>query len=183
MKRVLSYLVVSIMFVLPLSVKAASGISKGVDCDKAFDANNNRTCTVKFSITDENGLEKMVVTLKESGDAEITDVSNYPGSSWTISNVTEPDANRTRTVTLTSPGEKGEGELFQFTYHSLTGGDDCYVELGYNGQPVSTPNQPDQPTDNKDTGATLPFVALGTISVIAVGAYLVTRNKTKMYKI
>lgn len=184
MKKFLSYLVVSMMFVLPLSVNAASSIVQGSDCGK-FDSNNQSNCTVRYNITDADGLETMIVTLTESGDAKILSIDNYPGSSWTVANVTEPDANRTRTVTLTSPGEKGEGELFQFTYQSSTGAtDNCRVELRYQGQVASTPETPsDNPTDNKDTGATLPFVALGSIAVLAVGVYLVTKNKTKMYKI
>ncbi len=184
MKKVLSYLVVSMMFVLPLSVNAEGSVVPGADCGK-FDSNNQSNCTVKYNIEDENGLETIIVTLTENGDAKILSIDNYPGSSWTVANVTEPDANRTRTVTLTSPGEKGEGELFQFTYQSSTGEtSSCRVDIKYQGKVVSTPETPsDNPTDNKDTGATLPFVALGSIAVIAVGVYLVTRNKTKMYKI
>ena len=65
------------------------------------------------------------------------------------------------------------------------------VEVSIAGQNINTPTtstttvtkDTDTPTSNKDTGVSFPYIALGTIVLVAGGAYIATRNKSKMYKI
>ena len=180
MKKFLSLMVVTLVGLLPFVVNAASSISPGSDCGQ-LDSEGNSRCTVHYKIDDQDGLTSMIITLTEKGGATVTNVDNIAGSEWTISD--QKHEGNVYTITLTSPGVKGEGDLFYFTYKG-SGEDDCTVAIGYNGQVQSTPTPtPNTPEDNKDTGSALPYVALGTIALVAVGAYLATRNKTKLYKI
>ncbi len=179
MKKFLSLMVMTLACLLPLVVSANS-ISPGADCGQA-DAEGNSRCTVHYNIDEQDGLTSMVVTLTEQGGATVTNVDNIAGSEWTITD--QKHEGNVYTITLTAPGVRGEGDLFYFTYKK-SGEEDCKVILGYNGQVVNTPTPtPNKPEDNKDTGSALPYVALGTIALVAVGAYLATRNKTKLYKI
>ncbi len=184
MKKLFGFMVMSLVAVImPFTVKAATNISVGSqDCKR--DDNDNITCTVHYNITDSE--ENLTVTLTEEGGATVTAINPATGSDWNL--VGSPnEVNNVWTVVLASPGTSGEGDLFTFTY-TASGTEDCrvVVALGETQVPVTptpTPSTPDEPTDNKQTGATLPYIALGAVVLIATGAYLATRNKAKMYKI
>ncbi len=183
MKKMFGFLMLSLVALLPLSTKAATSIVP--NCGQQ-DANGVITCTVAYNITDEEGVDSLTLTLTEKGGAEVVDVVDATGSEWNVSSKNED--NGVWTVILASIGVTGEGNLFTFSYRP-SGEADCGVNIALNGQNVpitpTTPetSDPDTPTDNKQTGATLPYIALGTIAVLATGVYLATRNKAKMYKI
>ena len=186
MKKILGLLMLSVVTLLPMSTKAAVSIAP--NCGQQ-DANGVITCTVAYDITDAEGVESLTLTLTEKGGAEVVDVVDATGSEWTVSSKNEKSG--VWTVILASIGVTGEGNLFTFSYRP-SGSEDCEVAITLNGQQVpvtpptetpSTPSNPDTPTDNKQTGATLPYIALGVIALGATGAYLATRNKSKMYKI
>ena len=111
MKKIFGLMVMSLVALLPLSAKAAVAISK--NCSTA-DANGVITCTLGYSITDEEGASSLTVTLTELGGAEIVDVMDANDSEWSVSNKNE--SNGVWTVILASPGVNGEGSLFTFTY-------------------------------------------------------------------
>lgn len=176
MKKLLGFMVMTLVALLPFTVNAATKLN--YNCGSQ-DANGNITCTISYVI--DASEESLTVNLTEFGGADITSIVPANGSDWTISSSNE--LNGVWTIILTSPGVTGEGNLFTFTYHA-SGQDDCHITLALgNDQQNLTPVTPDEPTDNKQTGATLPYIALGAVAVIATGAYLATRNKAKMYKI
>ena len=181
MKKMFGFLMLSLVALLPLSTKAATSIVP--NCGQQ-DANGVITCTVAYNITDEEGVDSLTLTLTEQGGAEIVDVVDATGSEWNVSSKNE--ANGVWTVILASIGVTGEGNLFTFSYRP-SGEEDCEVQIALNGQTVPVAPAPetpaDTPTENKQTGATLPYIALGAIAVLATGAYLATRNKAKMYRI
>ena len=181
MKKIFGLMLLSVLALLPLNTKAA--ISINPNCGQA-DSNGVITCTVAYNITDEEGAESLTLTLTEKGGAEVVDVIDATGSEWSVSSKNED--NGVWTVILASIGVTGEGNLFTFSYRP-SGEEDCEVQIALNGQTVPVAPAPetpaDTPTDNKQTGATLPYIALGAIAVLATGAYLATRNKAKMYKI
>jgi len=177
MKRFLGLIGMALVALLPFAVSAKIQISTGENC-KTTNEDGSVTCTMLYEITDKQETS-LVVTLTEKGGAAITEIKNANDTDWTVADTEEK--NNVWTVTLTSPGVKGEGELFTFTY-TPSGEDDCKVVPSLANGTVVTPEE-DKPTDNKDTGATLPYVALGAIALVAVGAYVATKNKSKMYKI
>lgn len=181
MKRFLSIMVMALVLVFPFTVKAAK-TNISVNCTNTLDASGNYTCTVAGS-TDSSEVSNLTITLTEKGGAEITKVYGANDTDWTLSNSPE-DVDGVWTVLLTSPGIEGEDDLFKFDYKP-SGTEDCGITITLDGETKTvTPSQtPDNPTENKDTGATLPFVALGVVGLCAVGAYVVTKNKSKMYKI
>ena len=179
MKKVLSLLSVMVMAILlvPMVPKAATGIVP--NCGNK-DAQGNVTCTIVYNITSSSGLSNLTVTLTEEGGADITSIVDADDSEWSVGSKTEATAG-VWTVNLVSPGVSGEGNLFKFTYKA-SGSTDCKIRVALNNETATiTPN--DTPTDNKQTGATLPYIALGAVVILATGAYLATRNKAKMYKI
>ena len=182
MKKGLSLLLMAMMMVLPLNVRAAQSIYINPDeivCT-ADSSNGRYNCTVPYEILDE-AISEVNVTLTGEGGAEIISAETYPGSEWTVAKTTPSGS--VWTVNLESIGVTGEGTLFRFSYRP-SGTDNCRVVVSVNGTQASvTPPKKDEPTDNKQTGATLPYIALGTMAVVAVGAYIAVRNKAKMYRI
>ena len=183
MKKILGLMVLALVVLLPMNTRAATSIN--YNCGQA-DANGVITCTITYNITGDE-VDSLTVTLTEKGGADVTDVAEAAGSEWSISTKNEVDG--VTTIVLGSVGLTGEGDLFTFSYRP-SGEEDCEVQITLDGQnvpvtpPDPTPETPsDTPTDNKQTGATLPYVALGVIAVAATGAYLATRNKSKMYRI
>ena len=75
----------------------------------------------------------------------------------------------------------GEGSLFSFSYKP-SGTTDCKVQIALGDTKIEVTPE-DTPTENKDTGSTLPYIALGAIALVAVGSYVATKNKSKVYKI
>ncbi len=179
MKKYLGLLLMALVVLIPLNVKAA-GLAirdpqSNGDCKSTGDG--VITCTLVYQINEGN-VDEATVTLTEKGGAKIQSVTSAAGSDWTVSDHTS--SNGVWTVKLNSIGVTGSGNLFTFTYVP-SGSDDCGVEVATEGKVV--PVTPDTPTDNKQTGTTLPYIALGGIVVLATAAYLATRNKSKMYKI
>ncbi len=178
MKKGLSLLLMTMMVFLPLRTKAAVALDN--QCSEA-DSNGIINCTVTYNIVGDAASE-LTVNLTEGGGAQVTDILTASGSEWSVASRNE--VGNVWTVNLESIGVTGEGTLFRFSYRP-SGSDDCKItiELGETQITVAPPTTPDEPTDNKQTGATLPYIALGTMAVVAVGAYIAVKNKAKMYRI
>jgi hypothetical protein len=180
MKKYLGLLIVSVLVLLPFTVKATSSVN--YMCEDNGD--NSKTCVVTHDFDQEYDIA--TVTLTEEGGAEITMVEQI-GDDWTVQSDKEGSV---WTVTATSPGIDGTGQLFKFTYN-VSGEDDCAIVIEFEGAkktvvdetPDKPTEEPDTPTEQKQTGATLPFVALGVIALIAGGAYISTKSKAKMYRL
>ena len=169
MKKYLSFLVMGLIAVLPLGVRAATTID--VTCGNA-DSNGNKTCVVSAETTETT----LTVKLTEEGGADITGVND---GEWTISNQNE--SNGVWTIDVTGI-DGGEINLFSFTY-KVSGTNDCRIIVSLGDQTVPTIPDPDTPTEQKQTGSSLPYVALGAIAILAGGAYVTTKNKAKMYRL
>jgi len=182
MKKIFSLMVATVVAVLPFKVFAAVNLSNGINCEEA-NSDGVKTCTVSGNLT--TAYESLTVTLTEGGGADIQTISNVTSSDWSVSSQNEANGVWTVVLSYGSPETStGEADLFKFTY-KVSGEDDCLVTVGVEGATASTPKTPskDTTTENKQTGSTLPYIALGTIAVLAGFSYLATKNKTKMYKI
>ena len=173
MKKKLSLLVMGLLVVLPFSVKAKTVLQVPISCT-SVDSNGYKTCTVVAETND----GEVTVTLTEEGGAEVTDIQN---GDWLISSKNKSGS--VWTVVLSGP-EDGEITLFKFTYKG-SGETDCRVVLSTESQTIPTPpdTETDKPTPQKQTGSSLPYVALGAIALLAGGAYVTTKNKAKMYRL
>lgn len=172
----------SVVAVLPFTVKASSEIT--YNCGSA-DAEGVRTCTVGYIVDQSTPQESVSVKLTEHGGADIIDITGISDSEFSISSKNEVDG--VWSIVLVSPDSvSGELSLFTFKYKQ-SGNSDCNVTIGIgnDNKEVESPDTPtpDTPTENVKTGSTLPYIALGVIAVIAGGAYILTKNKSKMYKI
>ncbi len=182
MKKIFGFVALMVVALLPLCVaKASTGIN--YKCDQGEEI---VTCTVTYDIST-NPETNLTVKLTEEGGAKIeqSSITNAADSNWNVDGASP--LNNVWTVNLASMepnGITGTGNLFTFKYKK-SGTTDCKVilSLGDKTVPITPPKTPDEAADNKQTGATLPYIALGTIAVVAVGAYIATRNKAKMYKI
>ena len=179
MKKILSFMVMSLVAVLPLSVNAASKIT--YNCGD-FDAEGVRTCTVGYVIDESTPQDSVSVKLTEHGGAEILNVNGVSDSEFSISTQNEVDG--VWSIVLIAPDTvAGEYSLLTFKYKQ-SGTEDCKVTVGIGNDNKDVEEVPtDEPTEQKPTGATLPYIALGAIALVATGAYLTTKNKSKMYKI
>jgi hypothetical protein len=207
MKKILSFMVMAIVMVLPLTVKADVNLDdKKWKCSEA-NANNEVTCVINATFDDGN-LESLTLKLNEYGGAEILKIESVATSDWTVQNQVDKGTYWDVTVSLNGPGQAGEFDLFSVTYKA-SGLDDCKIGVELNGIEIKTPEPKETPRGkcvedkvNKKyyiddvevtesqykeqctpTGATLPYLALGAMVVLAAAAYVTTKNKTKMYKI
>lgn len=181
MKKILSFLVMSLVAILPFEVSAASKIT--YDCSD-FDAEGIRNCTVGYVIDQSTPQDSVSVKLTEHGGAEITTINGVSDSEFSISTQNETDGVYSVVLIAVNGKQSGEHSLLTFRYKK-SGTEDCKVTVGIGNDNKDLPEEttPDEPTENVKTGSTLPYIALGTITLIAIGAYLTTKNKSKMYKI
>lgn len=177
MKKLLSLLVGGLVL-LPFSVNALTVVNP-VSCT-AVDSDGNKTCTIAVDSGTE-AFESFTATLTEQGGADIQSVFNTTGSDWSLVGTPADNGNGVWTVNVSSPGVSGEMSLFSFTY-KVSGETDCKINVSLNGSTASTP-ETNEPTQNKQTGSTIPFIALGAMALLAGGAYVATKNKSKMFNI
>ncbi len=180
MKKFLGFVVMSLVAVLPFTVSAASEIT--YTCGEV-DSEGNRTCTVGYIIDQNTPQDSVSVTLTEQGGADITAVNSISNSEFAIS--TQNETNGVWSVVLASPDTVyGEFSLFTFTY-KVSGEEDCKITIaiGNDNKDVTTSTTPDTPSENPQTGSSLPYIALGGVLLVAGVAYFATKNKSKMYKI
>lgn len=175
MKRFLSLLVIGLIVVVPFKVRAVTELSP--KCDKDTEGNISCTLAAKF----DEAVDNVVVTLTEKGGADIVSIYEITDSNWTIASKPEVDGVHTVTLNYGNPSESGEHTLFGFKY-TPSGEDDCTIVITLNDATYNTPT-PDVPTTNKQTGISVPYIALGAITLLAVGAYMTTKNKAKMFNI
>lgn len=177
MKKILSFLVMGLVAILPLTVNADSEIT--YNCGSA-DAEGIITCSVGYKIDQNDPQESVSVKLTEFGGADITEINGVSDSEFSISSKNEVDG--VWSIVLVSPDlVSGEYSLLTFKYKT-SGTTDCKITVGIGNQNKDVVES-DKPTENVKTGSTLPYIALGAIAVIAGGAYVATKNKSKMYKI
>lgn len=178
MKRFLSLLVIGLVGVIPFVVKAETSLS--YNCTD-IDTDSYRTCTISADLA--TAADTLKITLTEKGGADVTAIENVTSSEWDVGTPTESAGVHTINLSYVSPdpSHSGETTLFKFTY-KVSGETDCSVLIGLDGisKTVSTPNST---TPNKQTGISVPYIALGAITLLAVGAYMATRNKAKMFNI
>ena len=182
MRKILGFFVMSLVVVLPLSVSAASITPT---CGE-FDSEGIRTCVVTYNNDVES--DSITVLLAEQGGAEILDISGIAGGEFSL--VTSSEENNVWTAVLSTIDPViANYDILTFKYKN-SGTDDCKIKIsiGDISKEVGTSSSggsstTDEPGDQKETGATLPYITLGTIGVVAVGIYFSTKNKTKMYKI
>lgn len=192
MKKYLRIMLMAFLL-LPLCVSAAAKINDPVCTDT--DPDDNKTCTVTATVNSDD--PKLTVTLTEQGGASV-ESSSIIGVDWDVKNVNKTGDVYTVQLELTSePEAAGTYTLFKYTY-KVSGTPECKVTVslgksaptgkcqmtkdGYfiNGEEVTEEvYKAECPT----TGATLPYVAVATIAILAAGAFVATKNKAKMYKI
>lgn len=177
MKKFLGFVVMSLGFVLPLTVNAA------ITCDTKcgdWDENGVRTCVLSCKIDEATPKNKVDVTFTEFGGAEILSVDDIDGEEFQMPyQPIEIDDGFQATVE-TIDAVSGEYNLLKFQY-KRSGTAECKVKVTVDGSSVDVPD--DEPGDPKPLGSTLPYIALGAIALVATGAYITTKNKAKMYKI
>lgn len=177
MKKILSFVVMCLGLVLPFTVNAASQI---VHSCGDFDDDGVRTCTIAYKIDESTPKNRVTVTLTEHGGAEILLVDDFEGEDFYMPG-SATETNGVWTATLQTIDEVyGEYNLLTFKYRK-SGLEDCKVTIaiGEDNKVI----EEDEETENVQTGSTLPYIALGTIALIAVGVYFKTKNKAKLYRI
>jgi len=176
-KRILSFVVLSFAILLPIAVSAAE--EPTYKCTEA-DENNLITCVANWDFNGAENASSANVKLTEHGGAELQAVTDADNTDWSVNELKEDDW----TFVIESPGLEGAHDLFKFSYVA-SGQTGCKIGVNIAGtsSSVAPDNNKDDKAPQKDTGATLPYIALGSIALIAVGAYLATKGKSKLYKI
>ncbi len=165
------------LVLLPLSVKAI-GVNPTPVCSQS---GTQKTCS--FDVIVDSSTTEASFTLTPEGGAVINSVARSDNAAldW---DVTYTQSNGVWTVTIkASNGAISSWNQPVFTYtYTESGQADCNIDY-HPVAPQTTPTQPEPTPENPQTGSTLPYIALGAIVLVATGAYLTTRNKSKMYKI
>ena len=176
MKKYLGIMVVALLILMPRVNAKVTALD--VKCGDA-DASGNITCTVGVKL--DESTTSLKATLIEQGGATVdeTSIAVVDSIDWILDTANPPKKeNGTWTINLTSSiGVTGETSLFKFTYKA-SGTQDCKVSVGVDGV-----TKPTTPPSNPKTGSSLPYIALASISVLAGGAYIATKNKSKMFRL
>lgn len=176
MKRFLGLMVAIVLF-LPFVVSAKDELV--YSCTK-----DGETHVCNVSVKLESGASTLTLTLTEEGGAEITSIVSA-SNEWTLSTKEDNGVHTVNLATNDLEPRGGEQDLIKVTYVE-SGTEDCKIKLALKDASVTIePNEPtDTPnTENPKTGLTMPYIALGIIALGAVGLYIGTKNKSKMYRI
>ena len=175
---------IMVMFIIalfvPMVVHATTQLVSPPSCTVNGKQHN---CTFDVVISDDSVTEKTISFTPVNG-AVVDNVTLEPSATleWEIKGIEKVTKDGAVIWNVTIKHINGaastwDGRILNYTY---TESDTAGCEVSYNLQ-TATPNTPAQ--SNPKTGSTLPYIALGAIVVMAAGAYLATRNKSKMYKI
>lgn len=212
MKKIIGLVIMSLLILIPLNVHATVNVVRNSDGTIPGCSTQGDIITCTIVITDDIGEESITAKLTEKGGAKIIDVTEVNDSDWSIENKNESNGVWTINLvspgvtgevdlftfsykhsgtedcgvslavngkTVATPQPETEKKSCKVTEDK--DGKKTYYDKDLN---VITEEKYNEICETKpDTGSTLPYIALGTIAVLAVGAYLATRNKAKMYKI
>ena len=170
MKKLLLIIAGVILF-LPLGVKAAEWECPGGTSGPIV------TCYFKYDFVNQNTFSANLTAL---GGAIITEVSAYPGQNWVGDPALIAGDGSSATISLANPEPKN-GLLPVITVkYTVSGHEDCGISITpTGGRTTTTPGNPSNPK----TGASLPYLLVGTGAILALGIYLQTSKKEKFYKI
>ena len=170
------------MALLPImNVNAETSIKDAdISCTAKEGTTNEYSCTVKATTTGDAATDldlEIVAT-----NATVNQESITAAGDWTV------DATAYPTLKFTSLGATGTYTLFTFDYTGKT--DDptaeCKVTIKRGADTATHTDDKTEdttPSENKQTGITLPYIILGGAAILAIAVYVGTRNKEKMYKI
>lgn len=190
MKKLFSLMLTLVVAaMLPFGVNAATSgaeivtdSSGNIPCDTPA-SDGSKVCHVKVKFTGEGMTEiNMRLTLEGGSTIKNNQVTVPDNVSWSVN---DDDKNNIIVTNLTG-SFSGESELFTFTLVPGTDPENCAAKISLlNG---STPTKDDDtttdtPTENKQTGVTLPYIFLGGALLVAGYLLISTKNKSKMYKI
>lgn len=176
MKRFLGLMVAIVLF-LPFVVSAKDELV--YSCTE-----EGETHVCKVAVNLGSDASTLTLTLTEEGGAEITSIVSA-SNEWTLSTKENNGIHTVEMVTSDLEPVGGEQDLIKVTYVE-SGTEDCRIRLALNDASVNI--EPDEPTtpsepENPSTGSTIPYIALGVIALGAIGLYIGTKNKSKMYRI
>lgn len=209
MKKILSIIVLAIMFVLPLSVNAALDFS-GFRCDdKVYEADGSvtKTCYIVGSATNGSSLSQFTATLslenmsiKSIQAAEPwTDYSTGTSLSFRASSSISSENFTIATIvfTVNNAAEKCGVQLIPcFDENNNFGcGDPVVVEevytckvvdgtyYGKNGNVVTEEVYNSECVNNPQTGNFVPYLVITAGIILAVSVFTITRKNNTLYKI
>lgn len=183
MKRLMNILVVGLMALAPLTVNAAGTTQLNFtedNCVLKEGESNVYVCTISATTTGEGVTELTIGLTAENATINFESIEGR--GEWMTESTSSP-------LTFTSlSAQTGTYEVFSFEYTKATDGTNCKVKATLNGTDYTINNGDDKtptdtPTENKQTGVTLPYIVLGGAVILAVVGYVSVKNKSKMYKI
>lgn len=178
MKKLLSVLVLSAMFLLPMNAKAAEILFK-TDCEKSCPSGNGK-CTANcwVDVTGNVGsLTEADLKMEYSAGLKITSMKE--GNNWVLSS----NGDSVKLLATNGGVSDANFRLMTFTIELESAATDCSVvakptNAEYKSQGTTiTDEQPPK------TGAALPIAIVAVGAVAAGGIYLVTRKNKNLYKI
>lgn len=179
MKKLLSFLVIGVVAVLPLSVKAFSLVPS---CEKSCpteDGKCEQTCKIEVK-NNTDSLTSIAPTLTITGDSDkITLKSIQGGEGWEASQTRDGNVINLSFL-ATSPVTASNFTLATFVLELEDKATDCSLSLK-NGE-VTVEIETDV-TEEVETGATIPLAILACAVVAGGAIYLVTKKNKKLYKI
>ena len=183
MKRNLFVFLITLFIVIPLSVSAEEEVS--IDCTKGLEDGSIQTANCTFgdiTIPDDKNIDlgkyAIVIEFKNIGSAVEEDSIEVTQTAEFKKEVSD------NTVTLTAKNGKeykaGETLKIGKLSYSYDGGDvteneECQLKANITFKELET--------DNPQTGVSLPMVAIGAAGLLAVGLYVSTKNKNKIYNV
>lgn len=206
MKKVLGFIVLAMMVVLPMSVNAALDFS-GFKCDEVDKANATKTCYIVGKATNGSSISKFTATLtlqnmsiksitasspwtnnSNGTSLEFNASSNVSSENFTIATIVfDVDNTAEKCAVQLIPcydenGTFGCGNTIEVTENYV-----CKIVdgkyYGKNGTEVTAEVYEAECVNNPQTGSFVPYVVIIAGIALAVGVFTISRKNTKLYKI
>ena len=174
MKKILGFIALAVLLVLPIKAHAASyGISwTGTKAD----AEGYFTVTVKASQTGNNSMESFSSTMTLT-NVEFIDEGSEGIGTW---RVTRDGLNLQFISTV--PVSDASFEVATLKFKKVNTAEECSVLFTCDNGTSKTVT-PSETVNNPKTGNALPYAVIAVGAMMAVGVYYVTRRNAKLYKI
>ena len=175
-------LILGLLFAMPLNTNAEVRISEAdmvtpisEEVNEA-DGTVTKTHALKLTTSANETVKDITITLI-AGPA-VKELTCAGAGDFTLKDQTSDAATRTYKCTFESAGttsEKFDFGTFKILVNKDANNEDCAVQVALEGA--------SGPAPNPETGAMVPYLALGAGAVLAVGLILATKNKTRLQKI
>ena len=178
-----SLLVLGLFLMLPMSAFATTKIEIPDSTPEKETANSDGTVTKEYPIymVTTAGEEVTSATISFQGGSAVKNITCDGAGQFTLEDQSGSTTNSTKCTFTVPSGGKASGEKITVgrlavKVDKTASDEDCKIEYTFNDVKGYVKTNP-------ETGASVPYIVIGSAIILAAGVYFVTSRRTKLYKI